>query len=269
MLNTSVKSKFVQAIVLAFVAGVASVFVSSFAQAQTAGPPGCSQEQPYNCAMSRSKFDQFVASWCALAKPDKVEPCKLTFFTFVHASPTAVQENAGFAIPTYCAPGSSVTEQQKQNIPDFCYVIAKRPSGYYNATKKLIEECGLASDQDATCASNVKQQFLHDRNSDWADKPNAPKTGSGNSAIETNNITGRSNFINRISTYIRWLTVGIGVLAVFGLVISGIQYAAAQENPQSVAAAKSRINNIVIGIIIYLVMFAMLQWLIPGGLFSL
>ena len=69
-----------------------------------------------------------------------------------------------------------------------------------------------------------------------------------------------------LAIVIKILTFGIGILATLGLVISGIQYATAREREDQVRAARKRIANIVIGLIAYAVMFAVLSWLIPGGI---
>ncbi len=75
-------------------------------------------------------------------------------------------------------------------------------------------------------------------------------------------------FYKKLVTYINLFSTGIGILAVLSLVIAGIQYTAAQDNPQSIAAAKERITNVVIGIVLYVAMYGLLQWLIPGGIFN-
>ncbi len=62
------------------------------------------------------------------------------------------------------------------------------------------------------------------------------------------------------------LTAGVGILATIGLVISGIQYTAARDNAAMVTKVKSRIFNIVIGLLAYGVMWVVLEWLIPGGI---
>jgi len=64
------------------------------------------------------------------------------------------------------------------------------------------------------------------------------------------------------------LTIGVGVLGTLGIVISGIQYLTAGDNEQQVATAKKRIVEVVIGLAIYAVMYVVLQWLIPGGIFN-
>ncbi len=74
-----------------------------------------------------------------------------------------------------------------------------------------------------------------------------------------------------IIAYIRLFTDAlltiVGIVVVMTIVIGGIQYSAARDNPQAVAAAKKRISQALIALVIYLFMFAFLQWLVPGGVF--
>lgn len=60
------------------------------------------------------------------------------------------------------------------------------------------------------------------------------------------------------------MTYGIGVLAVVGIVLSGIQYITSQGDPGKMAKAKNRIIQVVIGLVIYAVMYAALVFLVPG-----
>lgn len=62
------------------------------------------------------------------------------------------------------------------------------------------------------------------------------------------------------------MTAGVGVLATIGLVISGIQWMTARDNEAQIVKAKSRIFNIVIGIVVWALMWVVLSWLMPGGL---
>lgn len=63
------------------------------------------------------------------------------------------------------------------------------------------------------------------------------------------------------------LTWGVGIAATVGLVISGIQYLTSRDSVEQTIKAKNRIINIVIGLVVYAVMWGFLNWLIPGGLF--
>ena len=62
-------------------------------------------------------------------------------------------------------------------------------------------------------------------------------------------------------------TYGVGIAAVIGVIVAGIQYMTAQGNEAQMAKAKRRILEVVIGIALYALMWAILQWLIPGGVF--
>ena len=63
------------------------------------------------------------------------------------------------------------------------------------------------------------------------------------------------------------MTFGVGVLGTLGLIVAGAQYVTAADSPERMAKAKSRIINVLIGLAVYAVMWAALNWLIPGGLF--
>lgn len=63
------------------------------------------------------------------------------------------------------------------------------------------------------------------------------------------------------------MTYGVGVLGTLGIVISGIQYATAGDNEGQTIKAKGRILNVVIGLLLWAAMYAILQFLIPGGVF--
>lgn len=64
---------------------------------------------------------------------------------------------------------------------------------------------------------------------------------------------------------IRILSGVVGVVVVVMIALGGIQYALARDNPQAVAAAKSKIVNAILALVFYLMMFGFLQWIVPGG----
>jgi hypothetical protein len=67
---------------------------------------------------------------------------------------------------------------------------------------------------------------------------------------------------------IRFLSAGVGLVVVLAIVLSGIQYSTSEGNPETTQQAKNRIRNAIIGLFIYLFAFALVQWLVPGGLFA-
>ena len=59
------------------------------------------------------------------------------------------------------------------------------------------------------------------------------------------------------------MTVGIGILAVLGVTIVGIQYLTAGGNEEQVRKSKRRLLEIVIGVVAYVLIYALLNFLIP------
>lgn len=62
------------------------------------------------------------------------------------------------------------------------------------------------------------------------------------------------------------LTGLVGVAAVIGMVVSGIQYTTSSGDEAKMVKAKNRIVQIVIGLVVWALMWAVLSWLMPGGL---
>jgi hypothetical protein len=73
--------------------------------------------------------------------------------------------------------------------------------------------------------------------------------------------------VTSFSHLIDFLSVGVGVIIVIMLIVTGIQFLTARDNPQTVAVAKKRVLNIVISLVSFLLLYSFMQWLIPGGLF--
>jgi hypothetical protein len=64
------------------------------------------------------------------------------------------------------------------------------------------------------------------------------------------------------------LTAGIGIAAVAGIVYGSVLYTSAGSSPEQVKKAIGIITNVVIGLVAYALMYAFLNFIIPGGLFA-
>lgn len=71
-----------------------------------------------------------------------------------------------------------------------------------------------------------------------------------------------------LRTIIRFLSAGVGLVIVTMIIISGVQYSASGGNSDGMQAAKKRLGNAVVALLLFLFMTAILNFLIPGGLFS-
>ena len=60
------------------------------------------------------------------------------------------------------------------------------------------------------------------------------------------------------------MTIGIGILGVIGISITGIQYLTAGGSEEKTRKAKRRMFEIVIGLAAYVLIYAILKWLLPS-----
>jgi hypothetical protein len=60
----------------------------------------------------------------------------------------------------------------------------------------------------------------------------------------------------------------VGSIILLMLLVAGIQYITASGDPARVKAAKTRITNSIIALFLFLMAYAILSFLIPGGIFS-
>lgn len=70
-----------------------------------------------------------------------------------------------------------------------------------------------------------------------------------------------------LNPLINLLSAAVGMIVIIMIIVGGIQYASAGGDAGKVAAAKSRIFNAIFALIVFLFLYAILQWLVPGGAF--
>jgi hypothetical protein len=69
-----------------------------------------------------------------------------------------------------------------------------------------------------------------------------------------------------VDPFIGFLAALVGVSVVISIVIGGIQYGSSAGDSARVNAAKNRIRNSIIALIAFVFLFALLNFLIPGGI---
>lgn len=90
---------------------------------------------------------------------------------------------------------------------------------------------------------------------------NAPVTCTGGDISDPNNCP----IVGRIVLAINVMSAAVGLVIIAVIVFSGIQYSSSRDDPQAVSAAKSRILNSIIALVVFIFSWTILQWLIPGG----
>lgn len=92
--------------------------------------------------------------------------------------------------------------------------------------------------------------------------------------IKCNNVdTSKGGVVNTglwsiLLTVINIMTVGVGVLALAGIVYGGILYTSSGGSPEQVKKARTVFTNVVIGVIAFGGMYALLNFIVPGGVFN-
>ena len=87
-------------------------------------------------------------------------------------------------------------------------------------------------------------------------------------AVETSilpSFDGEENpILELLKLVVKILFYGLGAAAVIGVVVAGILYLTARDNEQQVAKAKTRLVEIVIGLVAWALMYTVLHFLLPG-----
>ena len=108
-----------------------------------------------------------------------------------------------------------------------------------------------------------------------APQPAAPATEQGSeecNGISTSIIPckgkGTEAIMNMLKFFLRILTTLVGIVAVGGIIYGGIQYTIARDNSEKTKEAIKMILNVVYGLVAFAFMVAILNFLIPGGIFG-
>lgn len=73
-----------------------------------------------------------------------------------------------------------------------------------------------------------------------------------------------SSITHILNLVIDILTIGVGILGVIGITVVGIQYLTAGGNEEKTRKAKRRMFEIIIGLVAYVLIYAVLNWLVPN-----
>gem|GEM_PF-2250916 len=80
--------------------------------------------------------------------------------------------------------------------------------------------------------------------------------------------SGGGVIIAYLKLILKFLSGGVGIVILLMLTIAGVQYMTAAGQPEQVKAAKSRIQNAITGLVLFLIAFAVLNFIIPGSIFG-
>ena len=92
--------------------------------------------------------------------------------------------------------------------------------------------------------------------------------GTETSLIDCGGGSGDNGIWGLLLIALNVMTAGVGVLAVGGIVYGAILYTTAEDKADQIKKATDIITNVVIGLVAFALMWAGLNFLIPGGVFS-
>lgn len=126
----------------------------------------------------------------------------------------------------------------------------------------LIPASATYADNTNTTINNINQN----ENVDTGNKCGGVNTSIINCEGEYREDDGKGGGIFGILLIVlNVLTFGIGIAGTLGIVIAGIMYLTARDNEAQVVKAKNMLINVIIGLAAYALLWAFLQWIIPGG----
>lgn len=141
------------------------------------------------------------------------------------------------------------------------------------AEKYKEDKC--ARSRGGNCVLNSSSQGAVVSCSKEPDNKNTPSGGSGSgdglddpalSASARCTKDDCSIIDNYVNPFITVLTVVVGIAIVIGIIWGAIEIITSAGDPQKNASGKNHIRNAVIATVGYLLLFAFLQWIIPGGI---
>lgn len=144
-----------------------------------------------------------------------------------------------------------------------------------NGTSKSSSSGNSNSGSSASSSSSSGSSSTSSAKGQNAQSSTSKTSKSGNNeCIETSILGGGGEYCNDgkgssvtniLNLIIELMTIGIGILGVLGITIVGIQYLTAGGNEEKARKAKRRIFEIVIGLALYVIVYALLKFFSSSG----
>lgn len=167
-----------------------------------------------------------------------------------------------------CDSSHPVSDSSNGIQPDHCYELRPTRLGsvYFDMP---CDQLPFNQDiQSVRCADGTTQHGTISQTQAQICKNNGGVSYTANVDCKEEPTTADNcGIIKYILIFTDTLAVATGIVIVIMIVAGGIQYSAARDNPQAVAAARGKIINAVMALVFFVFAFALLQWLIPGGMF--
>lgn len=148
-----------------------------------------------------------------------------------------------------CSDGSTVIIDSGSDPSDACPPNTTVVTDPDADPERPEESCDPAV--DGTCCGDVKTSII-----------GGELCGESDSAGESGTV------YKLLIGALNILTAGIGIAAVGGIAYGALLYTTAENKPDQTKKAIGIITNVVIGLVSYALMYLLLNFLIPGGIFT-
>jgi hypothetical protein len=173
-------------------------------------------------------------------------------------------------IPIGC-PGSNI---QGPPSPDNLAVCASIPIGCPGSTQQgpppagfNINDCPYGTGQPTNPENTTTTTNNSSSSNSSNDGIKDPKRVAAQKCTGPDCIT-KNPVIELVQAAINFFSVLVGLIVIIRVIMGGIEYASAGGNPNKVAGAKKTITNALLAFVMYIFLWAFLEWLIPGGVLS-
>jgi hypothetical protein len=236
--------------------------VSSKAFAVVTAPGGCTNAGATNC------------SGAATTPPDQYSPgCYTSTYststsgssasTSTSTSNSTTSTGVTFSGPNPCPSGSDTGSYPFSS--KYCYVETSGSSSYTQIPcVQMTCELGEAAITQYQANCNVSDPC---NATNTADQSETCSTSCSSNTSVSSSALCNSIVTNYLDPVLLFLGGGVGLVITIMIIIGAIQYITSGGDPNGVAAAKKRIANALIALLTFGLMYALLNFIVPGGLF--
>ncbi len=172
------------------------------------------------------------------------------------------------------------SEQSRVDNDELCFVTSVGSSGQTDFVKTICDSINLGNtsvgDADNPDSSQSGGEFKISLNGE-ATLDNENYCGKGTKQVRISFDIGclgnayegdeLNPVLDMLFALLRFVSAGVGLIVIGSIIWAGIQYSTSRGNPQSTEASIKRVTNSVIALLLYIFSFAILNFLVPGGLF--
>jgi hypothetical protein len=163
-----------------------------------------------------------------------------------------------------CAALASLVSAVDATAPDLCTTSG----GTWNASAAAGSQCTCVSGDvysptSRQCVTPATSPTSGTGDIPVADGPKVDCNAQGGTDLSAENC----GIIGLLNTAFNFVSGGVALAVVANIIYAGIQYSTAQGDPSAVGKSKKRITGALIAFLMYVSLYAFIQWLIPGGVF--